>query len=399
MEKRLIIAIDGYSSCGKSTFARAIASELNYIYIDSGAMYRAVTLYSLRKGYTGDGEQKTGSIIEDLPSIHISFIYNPDIGAYETYLNSENVEDEIRSIEVSSHVSRISQIHEVRDRMVELQKQIGVYKGIVMDGRDIGTVVLPMAKAKIFLTASAEERAERRYKQLKDKGVSVTIDGLLREILARDARDASRAVAPLRPADDAVRIEVSADGDVREALFYAFADARLPLLELKPKTASLEDVFLDLTDDDDAVAAKAVALKEALSEEFRDYQQQIIDNAQALAAKLLEAGFDLVSGGTDNHLMLVDVRKQNLTGKQAEKILDHIGVTVNKNAIPNDPRTPFVTSGVRIGTPAVTSRGFKESEMEEIARLIYLAAADFKAKSQEIKNRVADLCEKYPLYQ
>ncbi|MDD4715729.1 MAG: serine hydroxymethyltransferase [Oscillospiraceae bacterium] len=147
------------------------------------------------------------------------------------------------------------------------------------------------------------------------------------------------------------------------------------------------------------IAAKAVALGEALKPEFKVYQEQILKNARALADALLREGMDLVSGGTENHLMLLDLRKMDLTGKELEKRLDEVHITVNKNAIPNDPRTPFVTSGVRIGTPAVTSRGFKESEMEEIARLIYLAAADFKAKSQEIKNRVADLCEKYPLYQ
>ncbi len=209
MEKRLIIAIDGYSSCGKSTFARAIASELNYIYIDSGAMYRAVTLYSIRKGYTGNGEQKTGNIIEDLPEIHISFIYNPDIGAYETYLNSENVEEEIRSIEVSSHVSRISQIHEVRARMVELQRQIGVYKGIVMDGRDIGTVVFPDADLKIFMTASVDIRAKRRYDELRGKNISVDLEEVRMNIITRDIADENRDISPLRRADDALVLDNS----------------------------------------------------------------------------------------------------------------------------------------------------------------------------------------------
>ena len=169
MDKKLIIAIDGYSSCGKSTFAKAIAMELNYIYIDSGAMYRAVTLYCLRKGYAGKGDIRMGSILDDIKNIHISFVYNSDISEYETYLNSENVESEIRGIEVSSYVSRISQIPEVRARMVELQRQIGVFKGIVMDGRDIGTVVFPDADLKIFMTASVDIRAKRRFDELRNK--------------------------------------------------------------------------------------------------------------------------------------------------------------------------------------------------------------------------------------
>lgn len=209
MEKRLIIAIDGYSSCGKSTFARAIASELNYIYIDSGAMYRAVTLYSIRNGYTNDGELKTGSIIEDLPGIHISFIYNPDIGAYETFMNSENIENEIRRLEVSSHVSRISQIHEVRARMVELQRQIGVYKGIVMDGRDIGTVVFPDADLKIFMTAAVDIRAKRRYDELRGKNIDVDLEEVKMNIISRDIADENRDISPLRRADDAIVLDNS----------------------------------------------------------------------------------------------------------------------------------------------------------------------------------------------
>jgi len=153
MKKNLIIAIDGYSSCGKSTFARTIAKALNYLYIDSGAMYRTVTLYCMRRGFAGDGNPDIQGILSELNNIHIEFVYNPDIAEYETFLNSENVESEIRGIEVSKHVSRISQISEVRARMVELQRQIGMYKGIVMDGRDIGTVVFPDANLKIFMTA------------------------------------------------------------------------------------------------------------------------------------------------------------------------------------------------------------------------------------------------------
>jgi len=209
MEKRLIIAIDGYSSCGKSTFARAIASELNYIYIDSGAMYRAVTLYCIRKGYLDNGVPRTGDIIEDLGEIHISFVYNPDIGSYETFLNSENVEREIRSIEVSSHVSRISQIQEVRARMVELQRQIGVYRGIVMDGRDIGTVVFPDADLKIFMTASVDIRAKRRYDELRGRNIDVDLEEVRMNIISRDIADENRDISPLRRADDAIVLDNS----------------------------------------------------------------------------------------------------------------------------------------------------------------------------------------------
>ncbi len=209
MDKRLIIAIDGYSSCGKSTFAKAIARELNYIYIDSGAMYRAVTLYCLRKGYTGKGGLKIEGILADIRDIHICFVYNPDINEYETFLNSENVEREIRGAEVSSHVSRISQIPEVRYRMVELQRQIGVYKGIVMDGRDIGTVVFPDADLKIFMTASVDIRAKRRYDELIYKNIETDFEEVRNNIIARDIADENRDISPLRKADDAVVLDNS----------------------------------------------------------------------------------------------------------------------------------------------------------------------------------------------
>jgi cytidylate kinase len=209
MAKRLIIAIDGYSSCGKSTFAKAIARELNYIYIDSGAMYRTVTLYCLRKGYAGKGDLKMNGILADIKDIHISFVYNPDISEYETFLNSENVEREIRGFEVSSHVSRISQIPEVRSRMVELQRQIGVFRGIVMDGRDIGTVVFPDADLKIFMTASVDIRAKRRFDELVLKNIEVEFEEIRRNIIARDIADENRDISPLRRADDAVMLDNS----------------------------------------------------------------------------------------------------------------------------------------------------------------------------------------------
>jgi cytidylate kinase len=209
MEKRLIIAIDGYSSCGKSTFARSIAKELNYIFIDSGAMYRAVTLYCMRRNFIGKGGLNAGGVLSELKDIHIGFIYNPDIDEYETFLNSENVEKEIRSIEVTAHVSRISQIPEVRARMVELQRQIGVYKGIVMDGRDIGTVVFPDADIKIFMTASLDIRARRRHDELKGRGIVVDFEEIKRNIIARDIADENRDISPLRRADDAIILDNS----------------------------------------------------------------------------------------------------------------------------------------------------------------------------------------------
>jgi cytidylate kinase len=207
MNKKLIIAIDGYSSCGKSTFARAIAKVLSYIFIDSGAMYRAVTLYCMRRGFVNENEADRAAIINELNDIHIEFVYNPDISEYETFLNSENVENEIRGIEVSSRVSMISQIHEVRSRMVELQRQIGVFRGIVMDGRDIGTVVFPDADLKIFMTASVEVRAKRRFDEMKSKGMNVDQEEIRSNIVARDITDENRDISPLRKADDAIVLD------------------------------------------------------------------------------------------------------------------------------------------------------------------------------------------------
>jgi cytidylate kinase len=209
MEKRLIIAIDGYSSCGKSTFARLIAKKLNYIFIDSGAMYRAVTLYCMRNRFIGKEGLNSEGVRSAIKDINIDFIYNPDINQYETFLNSENVEKEIRSMEVAEHVSRISQFAEVRGRMVELQRQIGVSKGIVMDGRDIGTVVFPDADIKIFMTASVDIRAKRRYDELKGKGIVNDFEEIKRNIIARDIADENRDISPLKRADDAIILDNS----------------------------------------------------------------------------------------------------------------------------------------------------------------------------------------------
>lgn len=209
MKKKIIIAIDGYSSCGKSTFAREIAKELNYIFIDSGAMYRTVTLYCMRRGFIRDGAMNLDGIRQELKDIHIEFVYNPDISEFETFLNSENVEKEIRGLEVSGLVSSISKIQEVRARMVELQRQIGIFKGIVMDGRDIGTVVFPDADLKIFMTASVDIRAKRRYDELTGKGIKVDLDEIRKNIVARDITDENRDISPLRKADDAITLDNS----------------------------------------------------------------------------------------------------------------------------------------------------------------------------------------------
>jgi CMP/dCMP kinase len=209
MNKKLIIAIDGYSSCGKSTFARLIAKELNYIYIDSGAMYRAVTLFCMRNNYINNNSLNNPAILSEIRNIHIDFVFNPDLNEYETFLNSENVEKQIRSMEVTAHVSKISQIYEVRERMVELQREIGVSKGIVMDGRDIGTVVFPGADIKIFMTASVDIRAKRRFDELINKGININFDEIKRSIIARDIADENRDISPLRRADDAIILDNS----------------------------------------------------------------------------------------------------------------------------------------------------------------------------------------------
>jgi cytidylate kinase len=209
MGKKLIIAIDGYSSCGKSTFAREIAKMLSYIYIDSGAMYRAVTLFCMRRGYIHGNIIDRQSLAADLNIINIDFVYNPGRESFETFLNSENVENEIRSVEVTSNVSLVSQVAEVREKMVELQRKIGINKGIVMDGRDIGTVVFPDADIKIFMTAGADVRARRRYDELTAKGIKVVYDDIRRNIIARDIADENRDISPLRRAEDAVVLDNS----------------------------------------------------------------------------------------------------------------------------------------------------------------------------------------------
>ena len=209
MIKKLIIAIDGYSSCGKSTFAKTIAKELNYIFIDSGAMYRAITLWCIRNNSISDSYIDTESIIYGLKNLSVSFVLNSETNTPEIFLNAENVENQIRSLEVTRYVSEISQIPEVRNRLVELQRKIGANKGIVMDGRDIGTVVFPNADIKIFMTASVDIRAKRRYDELKAKGVDVDIEEVRNGIIARDIADENRDISPLRKAEDAITLDNS----------------------------------------------------------------------------------------------------------------------------------------------------------------------------------------------
>lgn len=209
MNKRLIIAVDGYSSCGKSTFAKMIAKKLEYIFIDSGAMYRAVTLFALRKDMVDKDDIDTNDIINSLPQISIDFRYNSDKKIYETHLNNKNVEKEIRDIEVSTYVSPVSQIKEVREKMVQLQREIGMYKGIVMDGRDIGTIVFPDADLKIFMTAAPEIRAKRRYDELQERGIEVSYKDILDNVNTRDKADSGRDISPLKKADDAIRLDNS----------------------------------------------------------------------------------------------------------------------------------------------------------------------------------------------
>lgn len=209
MEK-IIIAIDGFSSCGKSTMAKDLAHELGYIYVDTGAMYRCVALYALQhKLFFKDGEINILELEAAMPNINISFKLNKETGRPDTYLNNENVENKIRTMEVSSHVSSIAAIPFVREALVAQQQKMGKDKGIVMDGRDIGTVVFPNAELKIFVTASPEVRAQRRYDELMEKGMEADYNEILENVKQRDYRDSHRDVSPLRKAGDAIELDNS----------------------------------------------------------------------------------------------------------------------------------------------------------------------------------------------
>ena len=208
-KKRIIIAIDGHSSCGKSTFAKAIAARLGYIFIDTGAMYRAVTLYALENGAIVNGIVDEERVEAMLGDIDIDFRFNAERGASDIYVNGDLVEGKIRTIEVSNCVSHVSSLGAVRHMLVAIQQQMGRKGGVVMDGRDIGTVVFPDAELKIYMTADAMVRAERRFKELTAKGDNVTLEQIYDNVVSRDKADMTRAISPLRKAEDAIVLDNS----------------------------------------------------------------------------------------------------------------------------------------------------------------------------------------------
>lgn len=207
--KKIIIAIDGHSSCGKSTVAKQIAKHFHYRFIDTGAMYRAVTLFALRNNLAASGQVDTAGLVSKLNEIHIDFKFNEQTGISDVWLNGENVEQEIRQLPVSNHVSPVATIKEVRQAMVAQQQEMGREKGIVMDGRDIGTVVFPNAELKLFMTASAEIRAKRRFDELQAKGETVDFADILQNVTERDRIDSTRAESPLIQAPDAIVLDNS----------------------------------------------------------------------------------------------------------------------------------------------------------------------------------------------
>lgn len=208
--KKITIAIDGHSSCGKSTMAKELARQLGYVYVDTGAMYRTVTLFAMRHNlFLADGEVDTDALRKCMPEIEVSFRFNEETGRPDAYLNGECVEKVIRSIDVSNHVSKVAAIPFVREAMVDQQRRMGAEKGIVMDGRDIGTTVFPDAELKIFVTASSKVRAQRRYDELKEKGMPADFDEILKNVEERDYIDSHREVSPLRQAPDALLLDNS----------------------------------------------------------------------------------------------------------------------------------------------------------------------------------------------
>lgn len=208
--KKIIVAIDGHSSCGKSTMAKSLAAQVGYIYVDTGAMYRAVTLFAMRQGlFDAQGQPDAARLEALVPKIEVSFRLDPDTHLPLVCLNGEVVEEEVRTLEVSSHVSSIAALPFVREALTRQQQRMGEEKGIVMDGRDIGTVVFPQAELKVFVTASAEVRAQRRFLELTAKGQTVAFEDILRNVQERDYIDSHREVAPLRQADDALVLDNS----------------------------------------------------------------------------------------------------------------------------------------------------------------------------------------------
>lgn len=207
--KKIIIAIDGFSSTGKSTLAKQLAKQLGYVFVDTGAMYRAITLFAIKNNIISDSFFYVNQLIESLPQIQLHFEFNSTLGFAEIFLNNENVENQIRNMEVSGFVSKIAEISEVRTKLVQQQQQMGLQKGIVMDGRDIGTVVFPKAELKLFMTASAETRAQRRFDELKTTNENITFESVLENVITRDSIDTSRIDSPLIMANDAIEIDNS----------------------------------------------------------------------------------------------------------------------------------------------------------------------------------------------
>ncbi|WP_395052775.1 (d)CMP kinase [Flavobacterium sp.] len=207
--KTITIAIDGFSSTGKSTLAKQLAQHLGYVYVDTGAMYRAITFFAMQNGYISNDFFDKETLINALPSIKLHFEFSVELGFAEMFLNNTNVEKEIRTLEVSNFVSKVAEVSEVRSKLVEQQKEMGKNKAIVMDGRDIGTVVFPDAELKIFMTASAETRAQRRFDELEAKGDEVTYEEVLENVQKRDYIDTHREDSPLVMANDAIEIDNS----------------------------------------------------------------------------------------------------------------------------------------------------------------------------------------------
>ncbi len=218
--KKITIAIDGTSSTGKSTLAKLIASELGYVYVDTGAMYRTVALFAMQKGYIASNHFDKKKLIQELDQVKISFIFNPQKGFSEAYLNGQNVENKIRTLEVSNYVSKVASISEIRHKLVEQQQEMGKNKGVVMDGRDIGTVVFPEAEVKLFIVAEAQTRAQRRFLELEEKGNPATFNEVLQNITERDMLDMNRKDSPLTKAADAIEIDNS---DLSKDHFLAIA--------------------------------------------------------------------------------------------------------------------------------------------------------------------------------
>lgn len=207
--RKINIAIDGYSSCGKSTMAKQIADIIGYLYIDSGAMYRAVTLYAVNNGYISDAEFNKEAIIKALPEMHIVLEFNPEEKTTITFLNGKNVEEEIRTMQISNKVNKVSEIKEVRDKLIDLQRKMAENRGVVMDGRDIGTVVIPDAELKLFMTADTDVRVQRRFNERISKGDNIKIEEVIENIKLRDEKDVNRKYSPLIQAEDAIILDNS----------------------------------------------------------------------------------------------------------------------------------------------------------------------------------------------